>query len=59
MNKEKHFGLRIEDGLLERFRFVCKYEGRSANNQILYLIRKCIAEFEEKNGIIDNRQRNG
>ena len=46
---KKHFGLRIEADLLRKFRYVCDYEGRSANSQILYLIRQCIAEFEKKN----------
>ena len=52
MKKDKHFGLRIDEDLLTKFHFVCEYEGRSVNGQILYLIRKCISEFEEKHGEI-------
>ena len=47
MKKDKHLGIRIEDDLHYKLHYVSKYEGRSANGQILYLIRKCIAEFEQ------------
>ena len=33
--------------------FISKYEGRSANGQILYLIRKCIRDFEQEQGTIE------
>ena len=52
MEKERHFGLRIEDELLKKFRFVCAYDGRSANAQILYLIRKYVAAYEKEHGPI-------
>ena len=52
MKKEKHLGIRIDDDTHYNLHYISKYEGRSANGQILYLIRKCIAEFEEKNGKI-------
>ena len=50
---EKHFGLRIDEKLLKKFRCVCSYEGRSANSQLLQLIIKCVAEYEEKHGTIE------
>ena len=53
MKKDKHFGLRIDENLLCKFHFVCEYDGRSANSQILFLIRKYIAEYEEKHGKIE------
>ena len=53
MKKERHFGLRVDDALLKRFRYVCEYEGRSANRQILYLMRQCVQEFEKEHGKID------
>ena len=46
---EKHFGLRIDSEILAKFRFVCDYVGRSANRQIVQLILKFIAEYEDKN----------
>ncbi len=35
-----------------KLHYIAKYEGRSANGQILYLIRQCIKAFEEVNGEI-------
>ncbi len=45
-------GIRIDDELHYKLHYVAKYDGRSANGEILYLLRKYIAEFEEKNGEI-------
>ena len=50
---EKYFGLRIDDKLLKKFHYVCAYEGRSANRQLLQLIIKCIAEYEQAHGTIE------
>lgn len=52
MESIKHLSLRIDEDLLKKFRYVAKYEDRSANNQLLYLIRRNIAEFEQKNGTV-------
>ena len=52
MKDEKHFGLRINSELLRKFRYVCAFDGRSANAQILILIRRYIANYEEKQGKI-------
>ena len=51
----KHLGIEIEPELHSKLQYVAKYEDRSMNGQILYLIRKCIREFEESNGAIDNK----
>ena len=56
MKKEKHFGLRIDADLLQNFHYVCEYEGRSVNGQILYLIRQCIDEFEKTHGKITKEE---
>ncbi len=53
MKIERHFGLRIDDELLKKFHQVCEYDGRSANGQILHLIRKNIAEYEKEHGEIN------
>ncbi len=55
----KHLGIEVEPELHGKLRYIAKYEGRSANGQILYLIRQCIREFEEKNGEIDLTDKNG
>jgi len=54
MNKEneKHFGLRVEGTLLAKFRYVCAYEGRSANSQIIRLMQKFVAQYEKEFGEI-------
>ena len=52
-NKEnKHLGIEVTPDLHGKLHYIAKYEGRSANGQILYLIRQCIREFEETNGEI-------
>ena len=50
---EKHFGLRVDGDILAKFRYVCSYVDRSANSQIIQLMRKFIADYEKKHGKID------
>ena len=57
MKKDKHLGIRIDDDLHYKLHYSAKYEGRSANGQILYLIRQCIADFEEKHGKIEKEEK--
>lgn len=49
----KHLGIEVDPELHYKLHYISKYEGRSANGQILYLIRKCIKEFEQENGLIE------
>lgn len=49
---EKHFGLRVDKETLAKFRYVCSYAGRSANSQIIQLMRNFIAEYEKEVGKI-------
>ncbi len=46
----KHLGIEIDPELHGKLKYIAKYEGRSMNGQILYLIRQCIREFEENQG---------
>ena len=48
----KHLGIEIDPELHYKLPYISKYEGRSANGQILYLIRQCIKEFEKTEGEI-------
>ena len=48
----KHLGIEVDPELHTKLHYIAKYEGRSANGQILYLIRQCIRDFEKKNGEI-------
>ena len=50
---EKHLGLRINRELHHKFFYIADYEGRSGNGQLLYLIRKCVDEFEKIHGKIE------
>jgi len=53
MKKPKHISIRIEEETLKKFHYVAKYDDRSASGQIMFLIHKCIRDFEEKHGEID------
>jgi hypothetical protein len=55
-DNEKHFGLRVDGEILAKFRYVCGYEGRSANSQIIQLMLKCIADYEREHGKIDGTE---
>ena len=48
MKKDKHLGIRISKEIHYKLHHISRYEGRSANAQILYLIRRNIEEFEKK-----------
>ena len=51
--KVKSYSVRIEEEMLQKLHYVADYEGRSANSQILVLIRECIKSFEAVHGDID------
>ena len=46
----KDFTVCIGSDMLHKLRYVADYEGRSANSQILILIRDCILKHEKKHG---------
>ena len=49
----KSLSIRIDQEMLNKLHVVADYEGRSANSQILILIRDCIEKYEEKHGKIE------
>ena len=51
--KDKHLGLRIDSELHYKLHYISQYEGRSANREVIYLIRKAIEEFEKEHGKIE------
>jgi len=52
----KSLSIRIEEEMLDKLHVVAEYEGRSANSQILILIRDCIVQYEaEENRIGTSR----
>lgn len=46
------YTLRVDRELLEKFRYVSNYEGRSANRQLEQYMIKSIREFEKEHGKI-------
>ena len=51
--KDKHFGLRIDNELHYKLHYISNYEWRSANGEVFYLIRQCIDRFESEHGKIE------
>lgn len=52
MERSKHLGLRVEPITHAKLVYISRYEGRSINGQVLYIIQKCIREFEKVHGSI-------
>ncbi len=52
----KHLGLEIDPELHRKLRYIAKYEGRSINGQLLYLVRQCVKEFEAAEGPISEEE---
>ena len=55
----KRLSIRIDEELLHKLHVVSDYEARSANSQILILIRDCIEQYEEKHGKIELNDNKG
>ena len=49
----KHLGIEVDPELHHKLKYISKYEGRSANGEILYLIRQAIKDFERAEGAIE------
>lgn len=49
----KSLSIRIDENMLHKLHVVADYEGRSANSEILILIRDAIEKYEEKHGEIE------
>ena len=48
----KSLSIRIDETMLHKLHVLADYEGRSANSQILILIRDAVEEYEKKHGEI-------
>ncbi len=48
--------IRIDDTMLDKLHIVADYEGRSANSQVLILIRDCVRDFEKEHGEITTKR---
>ncbi len=47
------FFLRIDSELYYKLHYISQYEGRSANGEVIYLIRKAIEEFEKQYSTVE------
>ena len=47
----KSLSIRIDETMLHKLHVLADYEGRSANSQILILIRDAVEEYEKKLGL--------
>ena len=52
----KHLGITITSELHRKLVYISKYEGRTMSGQILYLIQRCVREFEEEQGPIPMKE---
>ena len=52
----KGLTIRLDEELLDKLHVVADYEGRSANGQVIILIRRCVEAYERKNGPISVRR---
>ena len=48
----KSFSIRIDETMLDKLHVLADYEGRSANSQVLILIRDAIQVYEKEHGEI-------
>ena len=53
----KSLSIRIDEEMLDKLHVIADYEGRSANSQILVLIRDLIEQYEAKHGEIKTGKR--
>ena len=51
-NAMKSYSIRIDEQLLHKLHVISAYEGRSANSQVLILIRDAVEAYEAKHGRI-------
>ena len=55
MNRDYHLSIRMDRETHDKIQSVAAYEGRSMSGQIVYLMQKCIREFEKENGPITDQ----
>lgn len=48
----KSLSIRIDEELLHKLHVVSDYEGRSANSEIIVLIKREVEKYEKENGTI-------
>lgn len=51
--REKNLSQRVDNEMHYKLHYISKYYGRSANGEVIYLIRKAIESFESEHGRIE------
>ncbi len=49
----KSISIRIDEQMLDKLHIIANFEGRSANSQMLVLVRECIERYDEKYNMFD------
>lgn len=52
MADKTHLSIRMDSRLHDKFRYVAGAEGRTMSGQIMYLIQKCVRDYEKEHGAI-------
>ena len=50
--KHAYLNIRLAPELHDKFRYIARYEGRSMSAHLLWLVQRCVREFEKEHGII-------
>jgi hypothetical protein len=50
---KSHLSIRMDGELHDKFQYVAQYEGRSMSQQILFLLNRCVRDFEREHGAIE------
>lgn len=50
--RTKNIGLRVIPEVHDKMAYIARYEGRTLNGQVYYLMQACIREFENEHGPI-------
>ncbi len=56
LKRDKHLGITVTSEMHRKLVYISAYEGRSMSGQILYLIQKCVREFEKEHGPIPEEE---
>ncbi len=54
-SNQSKYTIRVDSKLLEKFRFVAEYNGRSGNKELEFLIKMHVIEFEKIHGKIETK----
>lgn len=59
MKDRTHLSIRMNNELHDKFKYVSAYEGRSMSKQVLYLLNRCVRDFEAEQGPIALSEQEG